>query len=177
MELKSPWSIQLTTCGFVSIVPLWNWNVSCSMHCIHIHSFNRTFMELKSRRGLQVSRFGSCFNRTFMELKSKRRLIVVIVQVVSIVPLWNWNQSQSSKEIERMRFQSYLYGIEIEVSHIDSEPCLPFQSYLYGIEIQEVDTRQLSLNVSIVPLWNWNDRHSLLYMEGSRFNRTFMELK
>ena len=76
-----------------------------------------------------------CFNRTFMELKFKDK--------------------QGIKRSTR-RFQSYLYGIEIDIMSIRDHTHL----------------------VSIVPLWNWNEVCSDAFCEiNLRFNRTFMELK
>ena len=53
----------------VSIVPLWNWNLSSTT--------------------LSVTQVG--LNRTFMELKYNYRASVEAATAVSIVPLWNWN--------------------------------------------------------------------------------------
>ena len=36
---------------------------------------------------------------------------------------------------------------------------------------------EVSMEVLIVPLWNWNDCHHRLRDTGVRSNRTFMELK
>ncbi len=107
-------SIFSDICSTVSIVPLWNWNISVMQYQkIITICFNRTFMELKWRKRdvyLPASLFQSylygiemivivtnikssvCFNRTFMELK------------------WTYRTPPRN----RRRFQSYLYGIEIE---------------------------------------------------------------
>ena len=100
----------------VSIVPLWNWNMTRAALSANGKGFNRTFMELKSlsnalnsssKRSFQSYLYGieitgrwtrrtpiECFNRTFMELK-----------------LFRYNH----KAIGTW-FQSYLYGIEIDYS-------------------------------------------------------------
>ena len=76
-------------------------------------------------------------------------------RLVSIVPLWNWNNSANS-----------LWNISKE-----------FQSYLYGIEIKYGYFQLFTLWVSIVPLWNWNETETLKRNTTWSFNRTFMELK
>ena len=53
----------------VSIVPLWNWNVTTGYAVAVADSFNRTFMELKSQQYIRSRGTLSSFNRTFMELK------------------------------------------------------------------------------------------------------------
>ena len=52
-------------------------------------SFNRTFMELKSRSLHGLSWLGASFNRTFMELKYYKQVGQIIMGLVLIVPLWN----------------------------------------------------------------------------------------
>ena len=72
-------------------------------------------------------------------------------------------------------FQSYLYGIEIDIKKSINKQLISFnrtfmelkfanlkissivisfQSYLYGIEISIEESMQATMKVSIVPLWN-----------------------
>ena len=54
----------------VSIVPLWNWNIQGDVEQTVNGRFNRTFMELKYFKILQIMKTNfASFNRTFMELK------------------------------------------------------------------------------------------------------------
>ena len=125
-----------------------------------------------------VSLWNICFNRTFMELKWNIGRNVIASGWVSIVPLWNWNCNtiiQKSRyssfnrtfmelklvgfgvtKFRLRKFQSYLYGIEIQKVQQWKLHLQKFQSYLYGIEIPATSART-----------QWKDR----------FNRTFMELK
>ena len=64
--------------------------------------FNRTFMELKLQKFLEISQSHDCFNRTFMELKCVSESVKAESKPVLIVPLWNWNsRKQLVKAISR----------------------------------------------------------------------------
>ena len=90
-------------------------------------------MELKYDIVSTIIKTMKCFNRTFMELKFFTNVL----------------------ELSYDLFQSYLYGIEIDIFYVDDETGHRFQSYLYGIEMQRRKRRaDLGLWVSIVPLWN-----------------------
>ena len=75
------------------------------------------------------------------------------------------------------KFQSYLYGIEIDIKNLYEASRQLFQSYLYGIEIGELVNNRTQQSVSIVPLWNWNINSLRAAYALDSFNRTFMELK
>ena len=141
------------------------------------------------------------FNRTFMELKFLSAFYILIFLQVSIVPLWNWNCSKRGSSASCIRFQSYLYGIEICHSKHAALSTRPFQSYLYGIEIRIVEAfiQHLAMFQSYlygIEIWRIYRRGSSLhrfqsYLYGIEiefplphlhtrhysFNRTFMELK
>ena len=55
----------------------------------YMSSFNRTFMELKSRKGQSEISTSLSFNRTFMELKWEISYHKRFRKLVLIVPLWN----------------------------------------------------------------------------------------
>ena len=97
----------------------------------------------------------SCFNRTFMELK--------VVPVVL--------------HDDRVTFQSHLYGIESACQSRYTATLVLFQSHLYGIESQGSIQNGANCSVSIAPLWNWKYAAYAFIGIGTRFNRTFMELK
>ena len=101
---------------------------------------------------------------------------------VSIVPLWNWNAASAHRVGMR---QVCLNRTFMELKSRTLSPTAlsisQSQSYLYGIEIQKNrlrNWRATSTTVSIVPLWNWN---GFLSPKALRLNvclnRTFMELK
>ena len=70
MELKFDYSTCYINERQVLIVPLWNWNKEDILQYGQEHvCFNRTFMELKYKKGLHFVLVFICFNRTFMELK------------------------------------------------------------------------------------------------------------
>ena len=70
MELKYAWEMGERAGRAVLIVPLWNWNKEDILQYGQEHvCFNRTFMELKYKKGLHFVLVFICFNRTFMELK------------------------------------------------------------------------------------------------------------
>ncbi len=54
-----------------------------------LHSFNRTFMELKFQKISDDAFESKRFNRTFMELKFRDRVLNCRTISVLIVPLWN----------------------------------------------------------------------------------------
>ena len=165
----------------VSIVPLWNWNFLYTRLVIKHHVLFQSYLYgIEISTATIVPMLPMCFNRTFMELKWARGLRNTLASPVSIVPLWNWNDSRLYPPGCGSRaFQSYLYGIEITGVSWTIQAYKVFQSYLYGIEISF--TPGLSSNimfcfnrtfmelkflqlpsypccrcVSIVPLWNWN---------------------
>ena len=47
------------------------------------------------------------------------------------------------------------------------------------MELKSVSTNNsdASVNVLIVPLWNWNEARNWITIDNQRSNRTFMELK
>ncbi len=75
---------------------------------------------------------------------------------VSIVPLWNWNSSFTDQPAASERFNRTFMELKYPTFIVDISTA-KFQSYLYGIEMQYRTQRNLKrLRVSIVPLWNWN---------------------
>ena len=78
--------------NFVSIVPLWNWNIFGQLHKT-CHRWSQSYLY-----GIEI---GIVLNA----LAEGGR--------VSIVPLWNWNQGTVTSKLVAARSQSYLYGIEI----------------------------------------------------------------
>ena len=150
-----------------------------SSHPRLLNCFNRTFMELKCIAGWTDEEIFGSFNRTFMELKSplrKKRALCTWFQsylygiemrmcrpdwrhisLVSIVPLWNWNDG-----VTQMPFIDLIVSI-VPLWNWNTEGFnrfvqrQTFQSYLYGIEITLNTAAFARLKqVSIVPLWNWN---------------------
>ena len=76
--------------------------------------------------------------------------------VVSIVPLWNWN------EVRMIAILDQVMVSIVPLWNWNLRRTLPY--FLYW-------------SVSIVPLWNWNFVLWLLMVWSCCFNRTFMELK
>ena len=127
------------------------------------------------------------------------RFIVKHLWLVSIVPLWNWNNNQYRLQWWRVRFQSYLYGIEIYVlpSTLLSlkVSIVPLWNWNTLFPLKETNFLTVSIvplwnwnigvpsnndeppRVSIVPLWNWNKLKPVPLSSQPCFNRTFMELK
>ena len=122
----------------------------------HTKSFNRTFMELKLNQ-LNPKEFQDLVSIVpLWNWNSDGEHFNVNPFRVSIVPLWNWNIRWSTMQKRVVWFQSYLYGIEINLQKTNPLLYRAFQSYLYGIEIQIYYSHFKIYNVSIVPLWNWN---------------------
>ena len=123
--------------GYVSIVPLWNWNTAVSFTLFSSGGLNRTFMELKLPTRLRTRHICARLNRTFMELKW-------------LTVIWSLRCRMS---------QSYLYGIEITTSKVAWWLGLVSIVPLWNWNnISYTDSLGVS-NVSIVPLWNWNAWH------------------
>ena len=137
MELKFHCCISEFKIGSVSIVPLWNWNMLTLPSAL---------------KALTVS-IVPLWNWNFC---SSQRIDVQPVSV-SIVPLWNWNSVAIESPGESLRFQSYLYGIEMPIMNIlmlTLSDC--FNRTFMELKLlrgRRIDSRQ---EVSIVPLWNWN---------------------
>ena len=74
-----------------------------------------------------------------MELKYAHLLESKAGMQVSIVPLWNWNSLTIGLIVIILMFQSYLYGIEMNLEGKVKNNQYKFQSYLYGIEITSRD--------------------------------------
>ena len=97
-------------------------------------SFNRSFLELKSRHSCAVFCRFPAFNRSFLELK---------YELQKLAPLINRD------------FQSVLSGIEIFGEGYGRYTHQRFQSVLSGIEISEVFQEYLDRRtLSIGPFWN-----------------------
>ncbi len=75
---------------------------------------------------------------------------------VSIVPLWNWNNSSNSPK------RSW-------------SSC--FNRTFMELKLRATSNTTMANKVSIVPLWNWNAFTFLIGELHRGFNRTFMELK
>ena len=69
---------------------------------------NRTFMELKLGRTMDTNAIRPRINRTFMELKCRWDSCKGQVKMVSIEPLWNWNDDHVSVNLQQ--FFTLLYS-------------------------------------------------------------------
>ena len=140
----------------VLIVPLWNWNYLNHSTKRWVGSFNRTFMELKSKWTPANSSSIYCFNRTFMELK-------LTLCFYYCYYLFCFNRT----------------FMELK-SHTITSPCRLTSSFnrtFMELKFEFPLYIHLRSFVLIVPLWNWNHAHMLRTCKGCSFNRTFMELK
>ena len=95
---------------------------------------------------------------------------------VSIVPLWNWNLRIAIKISINLCLNRTFMELKCWKC-MNRKKQDTSQSYLYGIEIYERVYCEVSANVSIVPLWNWNNVEDFLVNLHRSLNRTFMELK
>ncbi len=162
----------------LSIVPYWNWNKSRKKLCPYwaISQSYHTGIEIVMTNSF-LTNF-SPLNRTILELKLVSNHLVLILNNLSIVPYWNWNNIKFNMSESLDDSQSYHTGIEIEEDKLKDRiketlnrtilelkylhtyaifrDFLHSQSYHTGIEIQ-VATRKASESIlSIVPYWNWN---------------------
>ena len=177
MELKAKYFCTCLRAVFVSIEPLWNWKLNCTVlspsavavsieplwnwkrKCERLKAVNLRFQS--NLYGIEsvdtLLRWVALlrFNRTFMELKDYKGV-------------------RSGRYL--CTFQSNLYGIESGIADtggwtngVSIEPLWnwkrlrrisfyvfrPFQSNLYGIESLLMLIKLKMRGVSIEPLWNW----------------------
>ena len=78
---------------------------------------------------------------------------------------------------KNLRFQSYLYGIEMDVRGRPAVYRGRFNRTFMELKLNKNTLDYDVSSVSIVPLWNWNGRPNTSSLLSHRFNRTFMELK
>ena len=157
-------------------------------------------MELKFGSVGTVCSVRSGFYRTKVELKLAKFLLFRRVQIVFIVPKWNWNGNWLAVLTKPRKVfivpkwnwngrnetaycpQKGFYRTKVElkcrfVRFCRQQPV--FLSYQSGIEIKVVDVTQFQFFfVFIVPKWNWNSWIICLNPSGAnRFYRTKVELK
>ena len=156
MELKSVWLKATPNLGVVSIVPLWNWNkvttnldiAKASVSIVPLWNWN-IFVVVVFNNALRL-------NRTFMELKwvsvnpleatykSQSYLYGIEIlrnetsratELVSIVPLWNWNTSHDRVVESYWRLNRTFMELKYKSRQSCGKLLTLSQSYLYGIEI------------------------------------------
>ena len=120
-----------------------------------------------------------CFNRTFMELKWLTKTFQVILSLVLIVPLWNWNVFLSMLNdatiscFNRTFMELKYYSRSTQGFYFIIVLIVPLWNW--NTKVLEVISAQI--RVLIVPLWNWNLLAYHKIVNDFCFNRTFMELK
>ena len=156
MELKSMSSMSVIPLLFVSIEPLWNWNMRAWKRFFSLSCINRTFMELKWMRDIQLA----------TSLKYQSNLYGIEIC---------FGRSSGSMLIW---YQSNLYGIEICFGRSSGSMLIcinrTFMELKYDIKSRKLVSHWA---VSIEPLWNWNSPWLDIDISTLRINRTFMELK
>ena len=113
-----------------------------------------------------------------MELKFEQTTFCKLIDLVQIVPLWNWNSVDTVLFEHSATFKLYLYGIEILLAlgavSIFQVQIVP----LWNWNRFQTKTESTVVSVQIVPLWNWNRlRLTTLSEPNWGSNCTFMELK
>ena len=179
MELKLKYQLTFVHNEIVSIVPLWNWNSYEAAEWTTSNQFQSYLYGIEIPLSVHLHKYQRCFNRTFMELKLSSIHHKGIACTVSIVPLWNWNTVRVSEvdvtsEVSIVPLWNWNRKSPWALPKLDSFnrtfmelkfvplvfilSLLMFQSYLYGIEIKQNLILLVFMQVSIVPLWNWNSK-------------------
>ena len=140
----------------VLIVPLWNWNETLQFMNTVTKCFNCTFMELKSRILVGVSRVIFGFNCTIMELKLGRHTDFPDIKWVLIVPLWNWNYRHKCGHLKLTGFNCTIMELKFlfQQKWLDSPDVLIV--LLWNWNELGIGIYDKSDSVLIVLLWNWN---------------------
>ena len=150
--------------------------IPLSSDCLYYQSYHRG-IEIDNLTSLRY--FADTINRTIVELKYLCVLVCGIVDCLSIVPSWNWNEKLKLRpplhhllSIVPSWNWNYWNSINEGINHFLSivpswnwneilklGPPLHhlYQSYHRGIEIsKQVHFLPVPLTLSIVPSWNWN---------------------
>ena len=143
----------------VSIAPLWNWKTRRGCWEWQEYRFNRTFMELKARRGTMHMPAGQ-FQSHLYGIERASLTITWTPCPVSIAPLWNWKQPRSTASYMGNGFNRTFMELK-DCSECTRTRTQAFQSHLYGIESIKGHTSNGKHGVSIAPLWNWKRKSTL----------------
>ena len=122
-----------------------------------VQSFDRTYEELKPEPPDSFPPCGWSFDRTYEELKLRTLCVDFIDNDVLIVPMRNWNLFPGPPDVLKIRFWSYLWGIETSLSRARQTFHERFDRTYEELKLLDaVRVRVILGQVLIVPMRNWN---------------------
>ena len=93
----------------------------------------------------------------------------LIIKIVWIEPLWNWNTLPIALPIEEKKFELNLYGIEIWTNCALVHDGRSLNWTFMELKLVTLVSIPCLLNVWIEPLWNWNACHEYRFVGIGEF--------
>ena len=136
-------------------------------------------MELKQSRSNSGASTSAGFYSYLYGIETSKRNITRFYHIVLLVPLWNWNNTNSiSVRSSWMCFTRTFMELKLGSVQQQRAAIAVLLVPLWNWNITEPTPDNNPEPVLLVPLWNWNkSAYGLEKLRGKGFTRTFMELK